>query len=246
MRQDKMNKIRTILSWVTTALIIFTGLLLILSCLDIYNSGDRPFTRESIAAHFHQISWVVYICIGAITCGLILHCIMPESRRRTKVVRNEKETLKRLLRTLAATNESRKEQTLRSKYVLATVLVIAASLIYPLAYYFNATNFTITNTNADVVRFVCIVAVATAISFTALFVFGNLASKSILREIEILKMSNQKKTAEATEKSNYVLLIRIAVMVAAVTCIILGVYNEGIADVLGKAIRICTECIGLG
>ena len=26
----------------------------------------------------------------------------------------------------------------------------------------------------------------------------------------------------------------------------LGVLNGGMADVLGKAIRICTECIGLG
>ena len=28
--------------------------------------------------------------------------------------------------------------------------------------------------------------------------------------------------------------------------ILLGILNGGMADVLGKAIRICTECIGLG
>ncbi|MBE6974767.1 MAG: thioredoxin [Ruminococcaceae bacterium] len=35
-------------------------------------------------------------------------------------------------------------------------------------------------------------------------------------------------------------------LAAAVAMIVLGIDNGGIAAVLGKAIRICTECIGLG
>ena len=37
-----------------------------------------------------------------------------------------------------------------------------------------------------------------------------------------------------------------AILVVGIVCIVLGVRNGGMADVLGKAIRICTECIGLG
>ena len=40
--------------------------------------------------------------------------------------------------------------------------------------------------------------------------------------------------------------VRSAVLILAVTFIILGIFNGGMAEVLGKAVRICTECIGLG
>ena len=40
--------------------------------------------------------------------------------------------------------------------------------------------------------------------------------------------------------------IRIAVAVAALALIVAGILNGGMADVLSKAINICTECIGLG
>ncbi len=40
--------------------------------------------------------------------------------------------------------------------------------------------------------------------------------------------------------------VRGAVAVFGVTFVILGIFNEGVRDVLIKAINICTECIGLG
>ncbi len=40
--------------------------------------------------------------------------------------------------------------------------------------------------------------------------------------------------------------IRLAVFVAAVICIIAGIANHNMRDILIKATNICTECIGLG
>ena len=40
--------------------------------------------------------------------------------------------------------------------------------------------------------------------------------------------------------------VRIVLLLGALGLIALGVFNGGARDVLGKAIRICTECIGLG
>ena len=40
--------------------------------------------------------------------------------------------------------------------------------------------------------------------------------------------------------------MRGAVAVFGVTFVVLGIFNEGVRDVLIKAINICTECIGLG
>lgn len=41
-------------------------------------------------------------------------------------------------------------------------------------------------------------------------------------------------------------ILRCAMFAASLLLIVLGIANSGYADVLGKAIRICTECIGLG
>ena len=42
------------------------------------------------------------------------------------------------------------------------------------------------------------------------------------------------------------ILIRRVLLVAAVIFVVLGVQNGSMKDVLVKAIRICTECVGLG
>ena len=39
---------------------------------------------------------------------------------------------------------------------------------------------------------------------------------------------------------------RVSIITVAVVFIVLGIFNGGMSDVLGKAVRICTECIGLG
>ena len=40
--------------------------------------------------------------------------------------------------------------------------------------------------------------------------------------------------------------IRRVLLVAAIVLIIAGVFNGSALDVFGKAVKICTECVGLG
>ena len=48
-------------------------------------------------------------------------------------------------------------------------------------------------------------------------------------------------------KSDKLLLgVRIGLGVIGVAFVVLGIANGGMADVLAKAIEICTQCIGLG
>ena len=58
-----------------------------------------------------------------------------------------------------------------------------------------------------------------------------------------LPKGNTKKPAS---RSKLVFGIRIAVALVAIIFIVLGIINGGMADVLSKAVNICTECIGLG
>jgi hypothetical protein len=47
-------------------------------------------------------------------------------------------------------------------------------------------------------------------------------------------------------KKNRLKRIRLAVLIVAVICIIAGIANHNMRDILIKATNICTECIGLG
>ena len=40
--------------------------------------------------------------------------------------------------------------------------------------------------------------------------------------------------------------VRLGVLIVALICIIAGMVNGNMKDILIKAINICTECIGLG
>ena len=77
---------------------------------------------------------------------------------------------------------------------------------------------------------------------------------SLKRELNIVKESlkaapvkEQTKTKPVQDPSRFVRwIVRAVVLVIAIVFIVLGVINGGMEDVLQKAIRICTECIGLG
>ena len=82
-----------------------------------------------------------------------------------------------------------------------------------------------------------------------------LTDASIKRQIEAVKQAftagSRPATAveEAVEKPHckwVTLGIRLAVLAVAIAFVAFGIFGGGMADVLTKAINICTECIGLG
>ena len=60
----------------------------------------------------------------------------------------------------------------------------------------------------------------------------------------VVKARNSQKTAKNNERTTF--FVRVAVGSLAIVLIVWGIANGGMADVLGKAINICTQCIGLG
>lgn len=251
MPQDKIKKIHSAYGWVSAALIVAVGIALILSCLEIYSSGDRPFSRAVISQHFDQIAVLVYLCLASILGGVVLSLVFPLEKHRTIAVRDEAETLRRLRARVGAVPEAAKEAHLRCIYRCTAALIVIGAAIYPLFYFLDPGNFTIASLNQDVVRAVVIVLVTAIISLMTMYICSLLEHKSILREIDICKkhISKNPGNVPVTAKGisgKWLLVSRCLIFAAAVCFIVLGIFNEGIADVLGKAIRICTECIGLG
>ena len=77
--------------------------------------------------------------------------------------------------------------------------------------------------------------------------------RSYFRSLEIIKKEREKygtgegiSDSEIRTAGHSVMIVRFALVLLSVTFIIVGILGGDTEDVLGKAIRICTECIGLG
>ena len=96
----------------------------------------------------------------------------------------------------------------------------------------------------------------TAMGLAALMITSVLAEKSMLREIEAAKeqiraeknagMSPEAKKKKTKPSARNTRLLRTALLTLALVLIIAGVFNGSARDVFGKAVKICTECVGLG
>ena len=95
-----------------------------------------------------------------------------------------------------------------------------------------------------------------AMGLGALMISSVFQEKSMKREIEAAKEQIKAERAsgvqpETKKEENKSLagknrLLRAVVLALAVVLIIAGVFNGSARDVFGKAVKICTECVGLG
>ena len=63
-----------------SVLLVVSGILLMISCYNIYKLGDRPFTPDSISEAFSKIQVILYVTVGGIVIGAILKIFFPFSR----------------------------------------------------------------------------------------------------------------------------------------------------------------------
>ena len=114
--------------------------------------------------------------------------------------------------------------------------------------------FTVANLNADMMLAFGIslplLALSVAVHVPRLY----LVESSCQRELDVLldaAKKGYKPTAPVSpgEFKNEALIKRascLIVLAVAVIFVVVGIFNGGMDDVLGKAVKICTECIGLG
>ena len=145
-KETKMRILR-IYSILLGVVIVIAGLCLMAACVSIYNSGDQPYSHESVALAFSKIAIPVLACVAMIILGFVLNFL------------------------LAPVDEIKEKKTV-----------------------------------------------------------------SISKEL----------TAEDIAEEKRIRITRYCILGVAVFLTIYGLATGGIADVLAKAINICTECIGLG
>ncbi len=257
MSKTAQKWIHLIVSCILSAMLIGLGIALIISCLDIYNSGPKPYTPESIAAHFQKISLLVYLTAACVVLGIVLNLVMPQEKKKVKAFRDNAETLSRLEAKAGMlegefAQKAAKEKNLRKILRLCTAIACVLLAIRPLLHFMNQDNFLGDKTQC-VIRAMTIALVYGAASLSLTFLCKALCSKSIDRQIDIYKASiasngasGLKPVVDDDKDAKRAFILRCVLAVAAITFIVLGIFNGGAEAVLDKANAICMECIGMG
>ncbi len=258
---DKLKKrIHLIYGTVLSSLLILTGMLLMASCVSVYKLGDRPFTSENISSAFSKIAIPVWVTVGAVITGAVLQLLLPAVDSKPKALRDKKVILSCLQEKLdvkscrqETIHAINKEQKLRAVLRAVAVILCVISALPAVLYSFNFNNFN-ENLNASVIAACAWVLPCSFIIMGICVVLTYLENASFDRHIGHVRVAlSESKGTSAVETSPHrrsrakiVTGIRIALAVITLVFIIVGIFNGGMADVLTKAVNICTECIGLG
>lgn len=255
MTKERRTHIQHIFSWLTAVAIIVAGICLMAACIRIYLSGNQPFSRESVSAAFGTIALPVYLCLASAVVGFLLDLCLPIDKKRTA----EKQytlILKRLrakanmeLCNIELQNRILREQKKRCLHKTVCAILLATGSLIFFIYALDGSHFHPSEINQSMFRAMLVLFPCMAVPFAYGIFTAIHARKSMIREIELLKLAPtaQKQESMSPIKSGKpVLILRIALLCVGIVILTYGLFSGGTADVLTKAINICTECVGLG
>ncbi len=258
MNEKKIKLIHMISGIAISAALIVAAACLIISAYTIYNSGDAPYTPESIGEQYSRFALPLWIAVAAVGAGILLNLFLPDAKKSKKNQNNVFIRLAIMQKKLSAIDcgadilsEIEKERRYRKTLRIVIGVLCALSFIPVVIVLCDYPSYTVENLTPAILRTVLWLGVGSAISAVLLFVRSMIDSKSAEREMAKTKIalsdSEKKETEEISDSSERRLdLIRLILVGAACALIFLGSLDNGFNDVLQKAIRICTECIGLG
>lgn len=251
------------------------GLLFVVQAVRILANGgwvQGAYTRDIVAEMLFPVSIPFFIWIAAIVAGFVLSVVYPFKPRKTVKI-NERTVRNRLLKRLPEGSGEdyenwlkrvHTEQKSRTIVFFVCLAVCLASGIATAVYVLNKSHFAGSPTNDSMLKMLINAGPWILVAFACCIGATLFEKYSLNREINALKylIANNKgnPVVAADTKENATISkirkvlsskytvwgIRGAVAVFGVTFVILGIFNEGVRDVLIKAINICTECIGLG
>lgn len=262
---NKQATLRKVYGIALSVLTVITGAALIIQSQKIYRSADTsPYTREKVIAALSQIAALLILWLCAVIGGAIIWKIYPEEVQKPKASFSQSELLKRLTQKLPDGAMSKR---LKQSFVIKTALWSVCFVFGILATVmtcvcvFNPNNYTPLGPDfeptADMLamlpKFLPWVA-SFFILAVAVTIYTEISAKNDIKEIKRIlatgvKQNRAEKAPNAErekDKRIFTLAARCVLACAAVSLIVIGCLNGGAADVLEKAINICTECIGLG
>ena len=258
---DKTKKVLRLTYHVAvTAALIVAGLCLIYGCVRIHLSGpnptDDPFTRASIAAQFASIAVPVWVCVGIVALGFVLHPLLPaapapkadmtETALRRLSGRTDLAACPAELR--AAIENQRMWRAIHNRITLC-LLVIGSVLFLWHASDVNRFDTSAAGITPSIATAAWVLLACTILPFGyAIFAafFGRYSHK---KELSLLKQAPAEALGPITAahtKELPVGAIQCIVLVIGIGLVVYGLLGNGAEDTLLKAVAICKECIGIG
>lgn len=256
MTKESTMRMHRIYNILFSIVIIIAGICLIIGVLTIYNSGDQPFSRESVAATFSTISFPIYLTLVMAVISFVWEIISPSDKEKNPKAKDYPAMLESLYnkKDLASAETSIQEEihglwkNRKMHIIVRTIILVVCSAVF-LFYALNSANYHQSEINASMINAMKVLVPCSLISFAyALFVAVH-NEKSIQKEIELVKKlpaASDDVENEIVSEEKRLSPYRNAILVAAIILVVYGFLNGGTIDVLAKAINICTECIGLG
>ena len=244
----------------TTALVILLGIMFIVCCAHLYfTGGESPYSRESVGRYLIILAVPSAITVALVIGGLVYACLTGAADDE-KTPRTSSEILEGFAQRYDISvfdedtqREILKERSNRTAFAIFSYFFSAVVLTVVLVYMLVIAEFTVKTLNADVIA---ALTVALPLSVIALGIHVPrvyFAEKSAGKELEIMKEyikeNKPPRVAASTEAAKHgdtLVIAKCVMMAVAVVFVILGIFNGGINDVFAKAVKICTECIGLG
>ncbi len=255
MTNNKVLLARRIYNILHSISIIVAGIFLMAGCLSIYTLGDQPYSRQVVAETFTKIAVPVYLCLALTIISFIWDFIIPSKSEKEKKfipyshILNRLNTKKDLSNCdEAVLNTIYKERKNRKLHTIIRTIIICISGAVFLAYALNSNNYE-TDINASVIKAMLVLIPCMIVPFIYSVFTAYHNEKSLKKEIELMKKAPSKENAEEIEVKNdkrVVHVVRYGLLFIGVGILLYGYLAGGTADVLTKAINICTECIGLG
>ena len=251
-----------ILAIITTIAVILLGICFIVCCAHLYfTGGDTPYTPASVGKYLRIVAIPSVITIMLMIGGGVMKITSGVKNKET-ALRTYSEMLNSFCQRYDISaidapkvmtkilDERKSRETF--KYIAYSFSAVVMALVF--AYMIFVANFTITSLNADVVAALTVALPLSVIAVGIHIPRVLLAEDSAKREIDLIKayikengaLKPNPKVKKANPEIDYVLIAKGLLLTVSVIFILLGIFNGGMDDVLQKAVKICTECIGLG
>ncbi len=250
-----------------SAALILTGIFYIISAVHLFfTGGAQPYTRERVGEYLLILALPSFITLILAIAAAVVYRGRDNGIYKGKALDAFK--MKASLEKLRAgfdidsapenvKNRIAHERERRRDTLVLAFTVTALALIPSLITVFDFGSYTIENLNGDIAAAAFVILGNCASALLSWGVYAMVCFSAAEEEILLIKTSvkedpslyRNQDTAKAPSKSDNPKLlfgIRCAAVAAALILILLGIFNGGMADVLDKAVKICTECIGLG
>jgi len=272
MTEKSAQTLRRIYGICLSALTVLIATLFIVQIWAIFRSTDG-YTLEIISEKFSQIAIPFWLWIVAIVGGGVISFIFPETEEMPKAFVDVRITLTRLQARIPKDAESLLEASEKGNGRKIAwgigVGVCLISTVVALAYLFNAGyvvkfsgEFFQTHAEAEklikiapwVLASLCVCAGALIYQEYSLKkelaqvkgIFAEYAKNKALVQPQEKEESAWEKMSKRLSSPKLLTAVRAGLAIVGIALFVIGIFNGGMADVLAKAVNICTQCIGLG